>query len=224
MFERIEKIIGKNGFKKLMKVKVLIVGIGGVGGYALEALVRSGVENITIVDSDKIEKSNINRQIIATSKTIGLNKCDVAKKRAEEINPKVNIKCFKEFILEDNIKKLFKSKYDYIIDACDTISTKVCLIKESEEKEIKIISCMGTGNRVDPTKLSIMDISKTAYDPVAKIMRKLLKDLRISKKTYVVCSSEKPIKTKDRTPGSLAIVPATAGMYCSFFVINDVLK
>lgn len=223
-FERIEKIIDKNKLKKLRNAKVLIVGIGGVGGYAFEALVRSGVKNITIVDADTISKSNINRQIIALQNNIGKTKVDVAKKRAELINPKATIKTVNEFLLEDNIDKLFKTKFDYIIDACDTISTKIALIKKSKEKKIKLISCMGTGNKIDPTKLEIIDIRKTNYDPVAKVVRKLLKELQINDKVMAVCSSEKPIKTNDRTPGSITTVPAVAGMYCASYIINDCIK
>ena len=223
-FERIKKIITEEDFKCLENTKILIIGIGGVGGYALETIIRSGIRNITIVDADKIDISNFNRQIIATSKTIGMDKCTAYKKRAEEINPKVKIKVISEFILENNISKLFNTKYDYIIDACDTISTKIALIKMASEKNIKIISCMGVGNKFDPTKLSITKLSKTSYDPVAKAMRKILKEQNINQDIFVVSSTEKPVITKDRIPGSMVMVPAVAGIYCASFVINNILN
>ena len=223
-FERLQKIISEDDFKRLSNIKVLIIGIGGVGGYAFEALVRSGVINITIVDADNVEISNLNRQIIATHETIDMQKCIAAKNRAESINKDVKITTINKFIIEDNIDELFNTNYDYIIDACDTISTKVHLIKKAHKKNIKIISCMGAGNRFDPSKLSITEISKTSYDPVAKVIRKLLKDAGIKKKTYVVASTEKPVKTSDRIPGSIVTVPAVAGIYCASYVINDVLR
>ena len=221
MFDRLLKIINKDDFKKIQNIKVLIVGIGGVGGYSLETLVRLGVLNITIVDKDIIDITNLNRQIISNTTNIGEKKVDIAKKRCLEINPNININTIDKFIL-DNIDELNIKDYDYIIDACDTITTKLELIKEANKYSKKIISCMGTGNRIDPTKLEITDIFKTNNDPVCKIMRKLLKENNI-KKQQVVYSKEIPIKT-DRTPGSTSLVPSVAGIYCTYYIINDVIN
>lgn len=224
MFERLLKITDEDKLNKLKNTRVLIVGIGGVGGYALECLIRSGVENITIVDNDIIALSNLNRQIIALHSTIDDLKTTVAKKRALDINPNAKIKEITEFITQDNIDQLYISEYDYVIDACDTITTKVLLIKKALENNIKIISCMGTGNRFDPTKLEITTINKTYNDPLAKIMRKLLKDNNINQKIPVVWTSELPIKTNDRTPGSCITVPMTAGNYLASYIIKEILE
>lgn len=224
MFDRLTKIIDEFDFNKIKNLNILLIGIGGVGGYTLETLVRMGINNITIVDYDKVDITNINRQIIATTKTIDEYKVDVAKERALEINPNINIKVIKNNINKDNYLDLFKDPYDYVIDACDTITTKVLLIEYCTLNKIKIISCMGTGNRIDPTKLEITNIWKTNNDPLAKVMRKLLKEKNIKDKIPVICSSELPIKIKDRTPGSTSIVPSVAGIYITSYIINDTLK
>lgn len=222
-FDRLKKIINDNEFEKIKKTKVLIVGIGGVGGYALEALIRSGVEYITIVDNDIVDITNINRQIISLQKTIGKTKTNVAKLRALDINPNAKINEIQKFIDKDNIDELFNDNYDYIIDACDTITTKVLLIKYAKEKNINIISCMGTGNRLDPTKLCITSLDKTNNDPLAKVMRKLLKENNITTEIPVVWSSELPINISDRTPGSCITVPATAGLFLASYIINNII-
>ena len=223
MFNRLLKIISQEDLNKLNETKVLLVGVGGVGGSALEGLVRIGIGNITIVDNDIIDISNLNRQIISLSSNIGEKKIDIAKKRALDINPKCNIKTIDKFITKDNINDLFKEDYDFIIDACDTITTKILLIKNAQEKDINIISCMGTGNRFDPSKLEIVDIFKTNYDPLAKIMRKLLKIEGI-KKQIVIASKEIPKKVEGRVIGSCAIVPNVAGYYAVYYVVSKVLK
>lgn len=223
MFDRLLKVISKDELIKLNNTHVLLVGVGGVGGSSLETLVRSGIGKITIVDNDIVNITNLNRQIISLNSNIDKEKVIVAKKRMLDINPNLIIKTNNNFITKDNIDDLFKDNYDYIIDACDTTTTKVLLIKYAQEKNIPIISCLGTGNRIDPTKLVITDIYKTEYDPLAKILRKLLKEVGI-KKQDVVFSKEIPIKTNDRTPGSSALVPNTAGIYCAYYVINKVLN
>ena len=223
MYDRLLKLITNEDLKKINNCKVLIVGVGGVGGYALETLARMGVESFTIVDHDKVEESNLNRQIIALKSNIGKYKVDAFKDRLLDINSNIKVKTSKNFIDKDNIKDLFNEKYDFIIDACDTITTKVLLIKYAKENNIKIISCMGTGNRFDPTKLEITDIYKTNYDPLSKIMRKLLKEENI-KKQDVIYSKEIPIKVSDRVNGSTSLVPSTAGIYCAYYVINNILK
>ena len=223
MFDRLLKLITNEDLNKIKNTNVLLVGVGGVGGYALEALIRCGIENITIVDSDNIEESNLNRQIISLHSNIGKPKVDVASLRAKDINPNINITTIKDFITKDNIDILFNNDYDYIIDACDTVTTKVLLIKEANKRNINIISCMGTGNRFDPSKVKIIDISKTNNDPLAKIMRKLLKEEGI-KHQKVVFSDELPIKTNDRTPGSTSLVPSVAGIYAASYIINNILN
>lgn len=223
MFDRLLKIITEEDFKKISNLKVLLVGIGGVGGYTLETLVRMGVGHITIADYDVVEESNLNRQIIALKSNIGEFKVDVAKKRCLDINPNLDIQTIKEKLTKDNLFKLNINSYDYIIDACDTITVKVALIKEAISNNVKIISCMGTGNRFNPTKLEITDISKTYNDPLAKIVRKLLKEEGI-KHAKVVFSSENPIKNHEKTPGSTSLVPSVAGILLASYVINDVLN
>ena len=223
MFERLLKIISQKELDKLKNSNILLVGVGGVGGSALETLARMGIEHFTIVDNDIIDISNLNRQIISLHSNIGEKKVIVAKNRVLDINPNIKINIIDNFITKDNIDLLFKEKYDFIIDCCDTVTTKVLLIKLAQENNIKIISCLGTGNRLDPTKLEITDIYKTNYDPLAKILRKLLKDEKI-KKQDVVYSREIPNKTNSRTPGSSAIVPNSAGIYAAYYVINKLLK
>ena len=223
MFDRLLKLISIEELDKLKNTNVLLVGVGGVGGYALEALVRAGIGNITIVDADIVEESNLNRQIISLHSNLGKSKVEVASTRALDINPNLKIDTINEFITSDNINILFNKKYDYIIDACDTITTKVLLIKEAKLRNINIISCMGTGNRFDPSKIQICDIYKTNYDPLSKIMRKLLKEENI-KKADVIYSSEIPIKTSDRTPGSTSLVPSVAGIYAASYVVRKVLE
>ena len=223
MFKRLEKITTLEKFNKLKNINVLIIGIGGVGGYALECLVRSGVENITIVDNDTVALSNLNRQIIALQKTINMPKTTVAKARALDINPQVKITEIQEFITKDNIESLNIKSYDYIIDACDTITTKLLLIKQAVDSNIKIISCMGTGNRFDASKVEITTINKTYNDPLAKVIRNLLKENNIKKKIPVVWTNELPIKIKDRIPGSCVTVPMAAGSCLATYVIKDIL-
>ena len=222
MYDRLLKLISQDELKLLNDLNILLVGVGGVGGYALETLARMGVLNFTIIDHDKIDQSNLNRQIISLNSNIGNYKVDEFKNRLLDINPNINIIAKKEFIDKNNIETLFKTKYDFIIDACDTVTTKVLLIKYAKLNNIKIISCMGTGNRFDPTKLSITDIYKTNYDPLSKIMRKLLKEENI-KKQDVIYSSEIPVKVKNRVNGSTSLVPSVAGVYCAYYVIKNTL-
>ncbi|MDD4705932.1 MAG: ThiF family adenylyltransferase [Bacilli bacterium] len=222
MFERMISLIGKDKFSKLQTTSVLVVGIGGVGGYALEALARSGIMNISIIDYDKIEISNLNRQIISSNDNIGHNKVDVAKERVLKINPDLKIFTFNENLNKDNIDIILENKYDYIIDACDTIDTKVLLIKKFLKYKYKLISCMGTANKTNPALLSITELSKTNNDPIAKILRKKVKDLKINKKIPVVSSSETPIANKNL--GTNSYIPGIAGLLCASYVINDITK
>lgn len=224
MFDRLEKILTENEFNKIRNLNILLIGIGGVGGYTLEALVRMGVKNITIVDYDIIDLSNLNRQIITTKENIGNSKVLEAKKRALSINSEINITTINEKINKDNYWSLFKTHYDFVIDACDTITTKLLLIEYCLKNKVKIISCMGTGNRLDPTKLEITNIWKTNSDPLAKLIRKELRNRKINKNIPVVASTEVPRKINDRTPGSSSLVPSVAGIYLASYVINETIK
>lgn len=221
-FNRLELLIGDK-INILKEKTVLLIGIGGVGGYAFEALVRSGIGKIIIVDSDIIDITNLNRQIISLQSNIGLDKVEVAKKRAHDINPNCEVIAKKIHLTKDNTIDLFDTKIDYIVDACDTMEVKKELIRISINKDIKLISSMGTGNKLDPSKIEIIDLRKTSYDPIAKILRKMLKDEHINKKIMVVCSKEESIKTGSKTIGSISFVPATAGLLCASYVINDIL-
>ena len=220
MLDRLELLVGINNIEKIKNTTVLIIGLGGVGGYALESIARSGIGKIILVDGDIVDITNLNRQIISNKNNIGKNKVDVAYDRVKEISNCEVIK-INEFITESNIYILFNEKIDYIIDACDTINTKKQLIREAIKRNINIISCMGTAKKMDPTRLKIMDIRKTSYDPIAKIIRKMVKTEKINKKVMVVCSDEVPVKIE--LLGSNSFVPATAGLLCSSYVINDIV-
>ncbi len=222
MFDRVISLIGNDKFVNLQNTKVLIVGCGGVGGYAFETLVRSGIGNIDLIDFDDIDVSNLNRQVITNQSNIGLSKVEEAKKRALLINPNLHINTYKMFLDNSNIDLVLNNNYDYIIDACDSVNTKIELMKKSVTGEFKLISSMGTAKKMDPTKLSITTLDKTNYDPLAKVLRKKIKDLKINKKMYVVSSDEAAIKCD--VLGSFMMVPACAGILCAKFVIDDVLK
>lgn len=224
MFERTLQIIEEQVLEKIKKQKILLVGLGGVGGFAFESLIRLGFQNLTIIDNDCFGESNLNRQLFCTRKTIGKYKVTEAKKRGLEINPEVKIKTHISFIKEENIDTFFTEEYDYIIDACDTISTKYLLIKKAIEKNIKIISCLGTGNRKNPNEVVITTLKDTTNDPLAKALRSLIKKHNLSLNIPVVWSKELPIKTKKRTVGSLLLVPATAGLLLAYFVLEDIQK
>ena len=220
---RLEIIIGKEKLEKLQNTTVLILGLGGVGSYALESIVRSGVNNIVIVDNDVVDITNLNRQLMSLHSNIGKLKTNVWEDRIKDINPNCNIIKINDFITKENIDILFNKKVDYIIDACDTIETKKQLIRECIKRKIKFISSMGTGNKLNPSKLEIIDIRKTNYDPIAKMIRKMVKDENIKDKIPVVSSTEVPLKNNLTTIGSISFVPATAGLLCASFVINDVI-
>lgn len=222
MFERVVSLTGNDNFQKIQNATVLVVGLGGVGGYAVEALVRSGIENIIVIDHDVIDKSNLNRQIITNHQNIGMPKALVTLNRVKNINPNCNIYPHKIFLDENNIDLLDNYHIDYIIDACDTVKTKKLLIDYAINNKIKLISCMGTANKIDPTKLTITDIRKTCYDPLAKILRKYVNDLKTNQKISVVSSTEPPIR-KDCL-SSLIFVPATAGLLCANYVIREIIN
>ena len=222
MFERTISLVGETNFNKIQEKTVLIVGLGVVGGSPTESLVRSGIKNLILIDHDKIDITNINRQIISTSNNIGNNKVDEFKKRILEINPKCNIITHKLFLDNSSKDILNNYKLDYIIDCCDSIEAKKILIDYSLKKNIKLISSMGTANKLDATKLEIIDIRKTSYDPLAKILRKYVNDLKTNKKIMVISSTEMPQK-KDKLT-TMIFVPATAGLLCSQYVITDIIN
>lgn len=222
MLDRLELLVGEEKIEKIKNTKVLIVGIGGVGGYTLESLVRSGIENITIVDYDKIDITNLNRQIISLNSNIGNYKVEEAKKRIEDINKKCNVKIINEKISLDNFDILNIENYDYVIDACDTVEVKKEIIRRCLNYNIKFISSMGTGFKMDPSKLKIMDVRKTSYDPLAKIIRKMVKDEKLKGKIMVVSSTEEK-KSNSKTIASNSFVPAIAGLMCTSYVINDIV-
>lgn len=223
-FDRFEKIIGLEKLNNLNSKTVLVLGCGGVGGYTVEALARSNIGTLILVDFDSIDETNINRQIIAFSSTIGRQKVDVLEERIKDINSICKVVKIAEFIDKNNISKLFDMKFDFLVDACDTVSTKKEVIKLCLEKKIKFISSMGTGNKLDPSKLEITDILKTNNDPLARIMRKFVKDEKIKGRVKVLTSTELPVKTGDRIPGSSAFVPAVGGLMIAGYVVNCFLN
>ena len=222
MLERVNLLF--DNIDKFINSKILIVGVGGVGGACMEALVRMGLKYIAVIDNDVFDESNLNRQLLSNRNNIGHSKVKEAALRAKSINPDIFVEEHEMFLNESNFNEIDLTKYDYVIDCCDTVTTKLLLIKECLKKNVKIISSMGTGNRVDPTKLEIMSIWKTNYDPLAKIMRKLLRDTGIKDKIMVLSSNEIPMKTNSRTPGSTAFVPNCAGFCIASYVFNDIMK
>lgn len=228
-FSRTELLLGEDAIKKLNNSHIIIFGIGGVGGFALEALARSGVGNIDIVDSDVVSESNINRQIYALQNTVGKYKVDVAEERIKQINPNIKLSTFTTFYLPETAKQFDFQKYDYIIDAIDTVTGKIDLIVNADKMNTPIISSMGTGNKLDPTKFEVADIYETSVCPLARVLRRELKDRGI-KKLKVVYSKEEPIKTNcfdennKMIPASISFVPSVAGLIIAGEVIKDIIK
>ena len=245
-FSRTELLIGKEGIEKLQKAKVAIFGIGGVGSFVVEGLARAGIGNFILIDDDKVSVTNLNRQIIATIKTVGKPKVEVAKERILEINPNANVKTYQEFFMPDS-KEILDDTVNYIVDAVDTVTAKIELVIRANKLNIPIISSMGTGNKLDPTRFEVTDIYKTSICPLAKVMRKELRARGI-KKLKVVYSKEEPIKTnvltnsnsktedmffdeniknsvnKKQVPGSISFVPSVAGLFLAGEVIKDILQ
>lgn len=234
-FSRTELLIGKEGLEKLSKSRVAVFGVGGVGGYVVEALIRSGLGNIDIIDNDVVSLSNINRQIIATHKSIGQYKVDVAKDRILDINPNVVVNIYKTFFTPETAAGFDFKNYDYIVDAIDTVAGKLSLIEKAKEFSVPIICSMGAGNKLDPTKFEVTDISKTSVCPLARVIRTELKKRKISG-VKVVYSKEPPLKplknesanncpqSKKVAPGSVAFVPSVAGLIIAGEVIKDLIK
>lgn len=246
-FSRTQLIFGKEAMDKLKGARVAVFGIGGVGGYTVEALARSGVGAIDIIDDDKVCLTNINRQIIATTKTVGKYKVDVAKERIEDINPDCKVTAFKTFYMPETADQFDFTQYDYVVDAIDTVTGKIALIENAKKAGTPIISSMGAGNKVDPTAFEVTDIYKTSVCPLAKVMRYELKRRGI-RKLKVVYSKEKPIPPVDdmdiscrqhcicppgterkctqrrQVPGSTAFVPSVAGLIIAGEVIKDITE
>lgn len=233
IFDRTKRLLGADAMEKLKDSHVAVFGIGGVGGHAADALARSGVGKITIVDSDEIARSNVNRQLIATTKTIGRKKVDVMKEHLLEINPDLVVEIWDCFFLPETKHFFPFEKYDYVIDAVDTVTAKLALAEACQETGTPIISSMGAGNKLDPTAFEVADISKTSVCPLAKVMRRELKNRGI-RHLKVVYSKEIPLtpiedetfvsdeKRKRRaTPGSIAFVPSVAGLILAGEVIKD---
>ena len=198
------------------------MGLGGVGSYCLESLARNGIKNFILIDNDEIEKSNLNRQILALDTTIGQAKVEVAQKRIKKINTEAQITTLNTFLTADNINCLDSFCFDYLVDACDTLNTKVALAKYAQDKNIKLISSLGMGARIDATEVCLTRLDKTYNDPLAKKLRLLIKKENIKGKIPVVYSEEIPVKSSKL--GSVAHVPATAGLICTNYIINDILK
>lgn len=233
-FSRTELLIGKNNMEKLARSKVAVFGIGGVGSFVVEGLVRAGVGNIVLIDSDYVCITNTNRQIHATTHTIGKPKVEVMKERILEINPKVTITTHQIFIDAKSCDSLIQYDYNYIVDAIDTITSKVDIIVKAKQNNIPIISSMGTGNKMDPTKFEISDIYKTSVCPLAKVIRKLLREKNVPS-LKVLFSKEIPLKPmiscettsnnrKRQIPGSISFVPSVAGLIIAGEVIKDLVK
>lgn len=239
-FSRTAMLIGKDGIEKLKNSSVAVFGIGGVGGYTVEALARSGIGTFHLIDNDTVSESNLNRQIIATRKTIGRLKVEVAKERILEINPNAAVLTYPTFFLPENADDFDFSKYDYVVDAIDTVTGKLEIIVRANKAGIPVISAMGAGNKMDPTAFIVTDIYKTSVCPLAKVMRRELKKRGI-KKLKVVYSTEtamKPIEFEEKpledtassapnkkraTPGSMSFVPGVAGLILAGEVIKDLL-
>lgn len=221
-FSRTQLIFGAENMDKIQKSRVAVFGVGGVGGYTVEALARSGVGTLDLIDNDKVCLSNINRQIIATRSTVGKYKVDVAKERILDINPDAKVNIYKTFYLPETKDQFHFEDYDYVVDAIDTVTGKIQLVLQAQEAGTPIISSMGAGNKINPSQFEVADIYKTSVCPLAKVMRRELKKRGI-KKLKVVYSKEKPIKNSEDVPGSNAFVPSTVGLIIAGEVIKDIL-
>ena len=245
-FSRTELLIGKEGIEKLNKAKVAIFGLGGVGSFVVEGLVRAGIQNFVLVDDDKICLTNLNRQIIATRKTVGKYKVEVARDRILEINPNANVEIFQEFYMPGSNSNILTEDLTYVVDCIDTVTAKIELVVNCKKLEIPIISAMGTGNKLDPSRFEITDIYKTSICPLAKVMRKELRKRNIES-LKVIYSKEEPIKPDDNSessckkncicppgtarkctirnqvPGSISFVPSVAGLMIAGEIVREII-
>ena len=227
---RTSLIIGEEGIEKLKNANVIVFGVGGVGSFAAEAIARAGVGNLTIVDFDEVDITNINRQLPALHSTVGKSKVEVMKDRILDINPNINLRAVKKLYNAETSDEILCEEYDYVVDAIDMVASKLKLIETCKNKGLNIISSMGMGNKLDPTKIVVTDIHKTHTCPLAKVMRKELKDRRI-KKLKVVYSEEQPQELKKKimngrkvTPGSTSFVPSVGGLIIASVVVNDLIN
>ncbi len=222
-FQRTRMLLGDEAVQARGRAKVLVFGVGGVGGYVCDALARAGVGRIDVVDKDVVDITNINRQIIATTDTIGMPKVDVCKARLQAINPAVECEARKCFYLPETSDSFDFKKYDYIVDAVDNVTAKIDIICKAKEAETPVISSMGTGNKLDPTAFRIADIEKTKVCPLAKVVRKELRNRGV-RGVKVLYSEEEPLKSGNRTPASISFVPSCAGLIIAGEVIKDLIK
>ena len=231
-FSRTEMLIGNEGMEKLNNAKVAVFGLGGVGSFVCEGLARSGIGNFILVDYDKIDGTNINRQLIATVKTIGKCKVDLMKERILEINPDANVEVYKEFYMADSKTDIITEDLSYVVDCVDTIMAKIAIICKCDALNVPVISSMGTGNKLDPSMFEVADIYDTSICPLARIMKKDLKKRNIEK-LKVVYSKENPINTNDlainqnrkfKVKGSVSFVPSVAGLIIAGEVIKDIVR
>ena len=230
-FSRTEMLIGNEGIEKLKDAKVAVFGIGGVGSFVCEGLARSGIGNFILVDFDKVDESNINRQLIATVKTVGKYKVDLMKERILEINPDANVEVHKEFYMDDSETNIITEDLSYAVDCVDTITSKISIICKCDALDIPVISSMGAGNKLDPTMFEVADIYETSVCPLARIIRKDLRKRDIEK-LKVVYSKEPPINTNEhainqdkkiKVKGSISFVPSVAGLIIAGEVIKDIV-
>lgn len=243
-YSRTELVVGPEGLEKLWNSTVVVLGMGGVGSFVVEALARSGVGKLVLVDKDAVDITNINRQLPALTHTVGEDKVELMMQRVKDINPEIEVVPLKTFYLENNKDIIFEYNPDYVVDAIDTMSAKVLAIVECHKRNIPIVSSMGAANKIDPTQFRVMDISKTKIDPIAKIMRRKLKDFGIYKGVKVVCSMENPRKPREdirqqivpqavqegdaprkakNPPASIAFVPPVAGFILASVVVRDLV-
>lgn len=222
-FSRTARVIGEAALSKLSESSVIVFGLGGVGGAAVESLVRAGIGRIGIVDKDTVDITNINRQIIATDKTIGMNKTDAMEERILSINPNVKIDKYNLFYLPETADEINLSDYDFVVDCIDNVTAKLELICRAKKAGVPVISSMGTGNKLHPEMLEISDIGKTSVCPLARVMRRELKNRGIGK-LPVVYSKEEPVKTDSSVPGSTSFVPPVAGYLITSYVINQLIS
>lgn len=232
-FSRTEMLVGNDGMEKLNNAKVAIFGLGGVGSFVCEGLARSGIGNFVLVDFDKVDESNINRQLIATVKTIGKYKVDLMKERILEINPDANVEIYKEFYMADSEIDIITKDLSYVVDCVDTIMAKIAIVCQCDAIDVPVISSMGTGNKLDPTMFEVADIYETSVCPLARIMKKDFRKRNIEK-LKVVYSKEQPINTNDcainqhdkkyKVKGSVSFVPSVAGLIIAGEVIKDIIS
>ncbi len=223
IFSRTERLIGKDALLKLKSSNIIVFGLGGVGSYTVEALVRSGVGKITVVDKDEVDITNINRQLYALHSTVGKPKAEVAKERILDINPECEVTAIRKMYLPENADEFNLQSFDYIIDAVDCVTAKISLAEKAQDLKIPIISSMGTGNKLDPTQFKISDIYKTSVCPLCRVMRTQLKKRGV-KKLKVLYSEEIPITDGERTPASISFVPSVAGLIIAGEVIKDIIE